>query len=167
MQLIDNFIDNKILPFTFRVSEEPMLYRELLQANKLFDDGMKLEGKIPGMRIRVGRAVLVFAILFHLFLVLPAMVILHKPMVEMDCHIAIIVSVLSTGFFFSIYFVFKEWLIDRMAKTRIEKAWKNHFTHFSYEAHHKEVTAIYSKAIEDEVPAKELQLYILNKLIAE
>ncbi|MEA3373100.1 MAG: hypothetical protein U9Q62_05340 [Campylobacterota bacterium] len=167
MQLIDNFIDNKILPFTFKVSEQPMLYRELLLANKLFDDGMKLEGKIPGMRIRVGRAVLVFALLFHIFLVFPAMVLFHTPMANMDCHVAIIVSVLSTGFFFSIYFVFKEWLIDRMAKTRIKKAWKNHFLHFDYDTHHKEVTAIYSKAVEDEVPHKELQLHILNKLIAE
>lgn len=167
MKMIQNFIDNIILPFTFRVSEEPMLYRELLLANKLFDDGMKLEGKIPGMRIRVGRAVLVFAILFHLFIILPGIIIFHTPLAKMDCHVAIVASVLFTGFFFSIYFVFKELLIDRMAKNRIKKAWHNHFPHFDYDLHHKEVTAIYSKAIEDEVPNKELQMYILNKLVAQ
>lgn len=167
MHIINNFIDNVILPFTFRVSDEPMLYRELLLANKLFDDGMKLEGKIPGMRIRVGRAVLVFAILFHLIIIVPATAIFHAPIAKLDCHVAIIASVIFTGFFFSMYFIFKEWLIDRMARSRIKAAWKNHFPHFDYKAHHKEVTAIYSKAIEDEIPNKELQLHILNKLVAQ
>lgn len=167
MQLIYDFIDNKILPFTFKVSDQPMLYRELLQANKLFDDGMKLEGKIPGMRISVGRAVLVFAILWHLIIILPATVIFHAPLAALDCHVAIIASVLFTGFFFSMYFVFKEWLIDRMASKRIQKAWKNHFPPFDYETHHKEVTAIYSKALDDGIPTKEMQLHILNRLIAQ
>jgi len=167
MQMIYNFIDNKILPFTFKISEQPMLYRELLLANKLFDDGMKLEGKIPGMRISVGRAILIFAVAWHLFLILPATALFHASLEKMDCHIAIVASVIFTGLFFSLYFVFKEWLIDRMALHRIKKAWKNHFAHFDYDAHHKEVTALYSKALEEEVPAKELQLYILNKLIAK
>jgi hypothetical protein len=167
MQLIYDFIDNKILPFTFRVSEEPMLYRELLLANKLFDDGMKLEGKIPGMRIRVGRAIFLFAAVWHLVLILPATAIFHASLEKLDCHIAIVASVIFTGFFFSIYFVFKEWLIDRMALHRIKGAWKNHFTHFDYDAHHKEVTALYSKALEEGIPVKEIQLYILNRLIAQ
>lgn len=167
MQAIYDFIDNKILPFTFKVSEQPMLYRELLLANKLFDDGMKLEGKIPGMRISVGRAVLVFALIWNILLILPATAIFHAPLADMDCHVAIIASVLFTGLFFSIYFVFKEWLIDRMALLRIRKAWKNHFPPFDYDAHHKEVTALYSQALEESVPAKEMQLYILNKLIAQ
>jgi len=167
MQPFYDFIDNKILPFTFKVSDQPMLYRELLQANKLFDDGMKLEGKIPGMRISVGRAVLVFAIVWHLFLILPTTVLFHAPLAKMDCHIAIIASVLFTGFFFSMYFVFKEWLIDRMALTRIQRAWKNHFPAFDYELHHKDVTAIYSKALDEGIPTKEMQLHILNKLITQ
>lgn len=167
MQVINRFIDNVILPFTFKVSDDPMLYRELLLANKLFDDGMKLEGKIPGMRIREGRAVTVFAIFFHLFIILPGIVIFHTPLAKMDCHLAIIASIIFTGFFFSIYFVFKEWLIDRMAKTRIKRAWKNHFPHFDYDAHHKELTTIYSQSIEEEVPHKELQMYIMNKLIQQ
>ncbi len=167
MSPINRFIDNIILPFTFKVTTEPMLFRELLIANKLFDDGMKLEGKVPGMRIRVGRAVTVFALIFHLFIIFPGIVIFHTPLAKMDCHFAIIASVMFTGFFFSVYFVFKEWLIDRMAKKHITTAWKNHFPHFEYKKYHQKLTAIYSQAVEEEIPHKELQMYIVNKLIAE
>jgi len=165
MIMLQNFIDKKMLPFMFKLSEQPMLYRELLKANKTFDDGLRLEGRIPGMRIRVGRTILVFALLWHLFFVVPGMGLFHEALVKMDCHLGIIIAVIFTGFFFASYFVFKEWVIERMASLQIRNAWKNHFAHFDYDLHHAEVTALYSKAIETEVPHKELQLYILNGLI--
>lgn len=165
--MLENLIDHKILPFIFKVSEQPMLYRELLNANKLYDDGMKLEGNVPGMRIRIGRTILVFALIWHIFFILPGMGLFHEGLTKMDCHLAIILAVVFTGFFFASYFVFKEWVIERMAQKQIRQAWKNHFAHFDYNLHHREVAAIYSKAIEDEVPHKELQLYILNRLIGD
>ena len=165
--MLQNFIDRKLLPFMFKLSEQPMLYRELLKANKTFDDGMRLEGRIPGMRVRVGRAILVFALLWHIFFILPGMGLFHHDLMKMDCHLAIILAVLFTGFFFASYFILKEWIIERMAELQIRNAWKNHFAHFDYDLHHMEVTALYSKAIEAEVPHKELQLYILNGLIGE
>jgi hypothetical protein len=167
MSIISRFIDDTILPFTFKVSDQPMLYKELLQANKLYDDGMKLEGKIPGMRIRVGRAILVFAIFWHLVFILPGVALIHLLLPYIDCHVAIILAVIFTALFFSVYFVFKEWLVDRMAQKRIRAAWKNQFPHFDYDTHHAEVTRLYSKALENEVPTKDLRLYILNHLVTE
>jgi len=163
--MLQHLIETKILPFIFKLSDQPMLYRELLQANKLYDDGMNLEGNIPGMRIRVGRTILVFALLWHIFFVVPGMGLFHDEMRRMDCHLAIILAVLFTGFFFAGYFVFKEWAIERMSQLLIRRAWKNHFTHFDYRLHHREVSALYSKALEEEIPHKNLQLYILNGLI--
>lgn len=165
--MIETFIHTTIIPLMFKLSEQPMLYRELLKANKTFDDGLKLEGRVPGMRIRVGRTIVIFAILWHIFFIVPGIALFHDELKAMDCHLGIILAVLFTGFFFGSYFVFKEWVIERMAEIQIKKAWKNHFAHFDYGKHHLEVTAIYSKAIEDEIPHKELQLYILNHLISD
>lgn len=165
--MLETIIDQKILPFMFKLSEQPMLYRELLKANKLYDDGLKLEGKVPGMKIRIGRTILIFAVLWHLFFVVPGMGLFHDELTKMDCHLAIVLAVLFTGFFFASYFVFKEWVIERMAQHQIRQAWKNHFAHFDYDLHHREVAALYSKAIEDEIPNKELQLYILNNMISD
>ena len=165
--MLDTLIENRLLPVMFKLSEEPMLYRELLHANRLYDQGYKLEGNISGMRIRVGRTILIFAILWHIAFILPGMALYHHELAKMDCHLGIILAVVFTGFFFSSYFVFKEWAIERMAQQQIRKAWKNHFTHFDYKLHHREVAALYSKALEDEIPTKELQLYILNNMIRD
>lgn len=165
-KLLD-IVDRHILPAVFKLSEQPMLYRELLKANKLYDDKMKLEGNIPGMRIRIGKTVLVFALLWHIFFIIPASAIFHIPLAKLDCHLSIILAVVVTGFFFATYFMFKEFLIDRMTQKRIREAWKNHFTHFDYSLHHQEVSDLYAKALENDIPAKEMQLYILNNIIAK
>ena len=166
-QTILNIVDQKILPYIFKVSEQPMLYRELLKANKLYDDKMRLEGNVPGMRIRIGRAILIYAVLWHIFFIIPASAIFHIPLAKLDCHLSIILAVVVTGFFFATYFMFKEWVIDRMTLKRIKEAWSNHFTHFDYNLHHQEVSELYADALDHDVPSKEMQLYILNKLVGE
>lgn len=166
-QKLFDLVDEKILPYVFKLSEQPMLYRELLKANKLYDDKMRLEGNVPGMRIRIGRAVLVFAVIWHVLFVIPASIIFHIPLAKLDCHLSIILAVVVTGFFFATYFMFKELLIDRMSQKRIKEAWKNHFTHFDYDLHHQEVSDLYAKALENDIPAKEMQLYILNNIISK
>jgi hypothetical protein len=164
---MDDFIDRKILPYVFHLSEQPMLFKELLQANKLYNDGMRLEGNMPGFRIRIGRTILLFLLLWHLFFIIPGSLIFHTQLAKIDCHLLIIFAVIFTGFFFGSYALFKSWLIDRMSKKIIKKAWQNHYPHFSYELHSKEVSALYSEALEKEIPSKEIQLYILNRMIAE
>ncbi len=165
-QKIDDFIKQTILPFVFKTSEQPMLFRELLQANKMFDDDMKLEGRVPGFRIRIGRTILVFIILWHIILA-PVSLLFHLQLAKVDCHLLIIFAVIFTGLFFATYAMFKEWLIDIMAEKHIRAAWKNHFPHFVYDTHHREVTKLYSEAIEKEIPSKEMYLYILNNMISE
>ncbi|MCJ7765825.1 MAG: hypothetical protein MUP09_07790, partial [Thiovulaceae bacterium] len=68
MNIILNFIDKVIVPFVFTTNNEPLLFRELLKANKMYDDGLNLAGKIPGTRISVGRNILVFVIICNIFL---------------------------------------------------------------------------------------------------
>jgi len=160
------FIDKTIIPFVTRSNDQPLLLRELLEINKSHDDGLKLEGKIPGLKLRIGRTILVFLILWNLIL-LPMSLLFHKELAQIDCHLLIILSIFFTGMFFGTYMMFKEWLVDRMAVQRIREAWLNHFPHFAYDKHHLEVTGIYREALEKDVPHKELYLFIMNKLAAE
>ena len=165
-QKLDNFINQTILPFVFKTSEQPMLFRELLQTSKMYDDDMKLEGRVPGFRIRIGRTILVFIVLWHIALI-PVSLLFHLQLAKVDCHLLIIFAVIFTGLFFATYAMFKEWLIDIMAEKHIRAAWKNHFPHFDYESHHREVTNLYSEAIEKEISSKDMYLYILNNMISE
>ncbi|MBD3798380.1 hypothetical protein [Sulfuricurvum sp.] len=158
------FTDEKIIPYVFSLSEEPMLLRDLLKTNKMYQDGLKLEGKIPGFRLSIGRSYLVFIALWHLIL-LPASAIFHTVLAKIDCHLLIVMAVLFTGMFFATYAIFKEYLIDTVALKIIKNGWVNHFPHFDYELHAKEVAKIYSEALDKEIPHKNLQLYILDNLV--
>lgn len=157
-------MDEKIIPYVFTLSDAPMLFRDLLQTNKMYQDGLKLEGKIPGFRMSIGRSYIVFIVLWHLIL-LPSSAIFHTALAKIDCHLLIIMAILFTGMFFASYAIFKEYLIDSVALKIIKKGWVNHFPHFDYNLHAKEVAKIYSEALDKEIPHKNLQLYILDRLV--
>lgn len=156
--------DEKIIPYVFSLSDGPMLFRDLLKTNKMYQEGLKLEGKIPGFRLSIGRSYLVFIAIWHLIL-LPSSAIFHKVLAKIDCHLLILMAILFTGMFFATYAIFKEYLIDTVALKIIKSAWENHFPHFDYDLHAKEVAKIYSEALEKEIPHKNMQLYILDRLV--
>jgi hypothetical protein len=155
-----------VVPYVFTNNDEPLLFRELLKANKMYDDGLNLEGKIPGTRIRIGRNILVFLFIWNLF-ILPVSGLFHHELAKVDCHLLIISAIIFTGLFFATYSIFKSWMIDRVALKVIKEAWVNHYPHFSYEKHHKQVSRLYGKALDKELPTKDIQLYILDHMIEE
>ena len=161
---IRRFTDTVMIPYIFTLSDGPMLFRDLLKTNKMYQEGLKLEGKSPGFRLSIGKSYLMFIVLWHLIL-LPASALFHTVLAKIDCHLLIVMAVLFTGMFFATYAIFKEYLIDTVALQIIKKGWENHFPHFDYELHAKEVAKIYSEAIEKEIPHKNMQLYILDRLV--
>ncbi|MDD5118054.1 MAG: hypothetical protein PHP90_05635 [Sulfuricurvum sp.] len=161
---IRTFTDEKIIPYVFTLSDGPMLFRDLLKTNKMYQDGLKLEGKIPGFRLSTGRSFLVFIGLWNL-IILPIAIAFHPLLAKIDCHLLIIMAILFTGMFFATYALYKEYLIDTVALKIIKSAWENHFPHFDYDLHAKEVAKIYSEALDKEIPHKNMQLYILDKLV--
>lgn len=165
MMSLNTIIDTKLLPYIFKVSDQPMLFEELLHANKIYQDGMSLEGTIQSYRMRIGRAYLVYLILWHLIFGIPAG-IFHKYLATIDCHLLILLAVLFTGLFFAIFSIFSEWLHEKMALQMIKKAWKNHFPHFKYDLHAREVATIYNRALQEEVHHKDMRLYIFNNMVA-
>ncbi|MCX6074797.1 MAG: hypothetical protein NTY39_10790 [Campylobacterales bacterium] len=157
-------MDEKIIPYVFTLSDSPMLFRDLLRTNKMYQDGLKLEGNIPGFRFSVGKSYIVFIALWHIIMLPPA-ALFHAKLIKIDCHLLIIMAVLFTGMFFAMYAIYKEYLIDLVAHQILKRGWENHFPHFDYDLHAGDVAKIYSEALEKEIPHKELQLYILEKLV--
>ncbi|HEX5710796.1 MAG TPA: hypothetical protein VFX68_05565 [Sulfuricurvum sp.] len=160
----NRIMDEKIIPYVFTQSDAPLLFRDLLKTNKMYQDGLKLEGNVPGFRFSVGKSYIVFILLWHIAMLPPA-ILFHAKLAKVDCHLLIIMAVLFTGMFFAMYAIFKEYLIDTVAHQILKRGWENHFPHFNYYLHAKEVAHIYSDALEKEIPNKELQLYILEKLV--
>lgn len=163
---INRIMDEKIIPYVFTLSDSPMLFRDLLRTNKMYQEGLKLEGNIPGFRFSVGKSYIVFIALWHIVM-LPLAFLFHKALAKIDCHLLIIMAVVFTGMFFAMYAIFKEYLIDTVAHTILKRGWENHFPRFDYTLHAKDVAKIYSEALEKEIAHKEMPLYILEKLVEE
>ena len=161
---IITFTHDKILPFVFKISEQPMLFKELMHANKIYNDGMNLEYNMKGFRTRLGRMYFVYFTLVIL-LATPPSVIFHTQLAKIDCHALIILSIIFTILLFSSFTLFKSWLIEQVSKKLIQGAWKNHFPHFDYFKNSQKVSNIYAEAIESGIQNKDLQRYIITKMV--
>jgi len=161
---LTNLIDTKILPFVFKISNQPMLFKELMHANKIYNDGMNLEYNMKGFRVRLARIYFVYFSLV-LFISTPLSFAFHTQLAKIDCHALIISSIVFTIFLFLGFTLFKSWLIEQVSIQIIMKAWKNHFPHFDYTKNSQKVSAIYAQALEHGIQNKDLQRHIITKMV--
>ena len=159
IEKLKQFIIKKI----YFISKQPIKLHELLEANQLFLEGMKLDGTKLGFRLRLGRAYIVFLILAHI-VILPFALILHGFFIILDCHASILLAIFFTAWLFGIFSFFKEWTRDYVTKQRIKQMWELHFPHFPYDEYNKEINDIYTQAIKDDIKNSELEMYILDQL---
>ena len=152
-----------LISYIYNISKQPVKLNELLQANAIFNEGMKIDGTKLGFRLRTGRAYIAFLILAHL-IILPLALGTHKLFALLDCHASIIVAVIFTAFLFGLFSCFKEWTRDIVTQSRIKDMWHIHFPHFPYDEFNKEVSKIYEQSIIDDVKPIDLERYILDNL---
>jgi hypothetical protein len=133
-------------------------------ANKLQIDGMHLDGKKLGFRLRIGRSYLVFLLLVHIFII-PGAVLTHSLFIHLNCHVSILVAIFFTAVIFISFGLFKEWLEDEISIKLIKKAWNMHFSYFPYDEYHLKVNEIYNKAILEDIPKNDLEKYIFDHLV--
>ncbi|WP_201351820.1 hypothetical protein [Hydrogenimonas urashimensis] len=164
--MIEKLIDEKLLPFLYTQPKHPMRFNELMKANKLLVDNMPLEGQIPGVKLRLGRAYLFMIVVWNIVLI-PLALLFHKLLAKIDCHIAIILAVFFTLFFFGVLQIFKQWTMEKMAEKMIKKAWEIHFPYYDYGTYHTKVAKFYDDAIERGVTGANLEMYIMNALSLE
>ena len=155
----------KIIFYIYKISKQPVKLDKLLEANMLFQEGMKLDGTKLGFRLKVGRAYMVFLALAHI-VILPLGFVLHKLFEKIDCHASILLTIFFTVLLFGFFNFFKEWTRDCITKQRIKQMWSLHFPHFPFEEFSNDVANIYDKALKEEVKHTDLERYILDKLSA-
>ena len=160
--MIEN-IKLKIISYIYNISKQPVKLNQLLNANMLFNEGMKLDGTKLGFRLKLGRAYMVFLMLAHLIIV-PIALLTHNLFRILDCHASIVLAVFFTALLFGIFSFFKEWTRDCVTKQRIKQMWSLHFPHFPYDEYNKEVSDIYEESLDQEVKQSDLERFILDKL---
>ena len=160
---MNRLVDRYILPYVFKVTPTPLRFKELLVANRVFQEGMNFENSIHGFKMRLGRTYFVF-FLSWLLMLIPVSALLHSFLAEMNTHVLIILTALLTGAFFITFSMFREYLIDKMALKIIEKAWERHLALFEFSQYAKKVATFYGEAVEDEIAIGDLQRFIFDKL---
>ena len=156
-------IFNRLLEYIYATSKQPILLKDMLVASRQFYYGMEVDSSRLGFRLRLTRAYFAYIILVLLVLV-PVSLATHKTLAKIDTHISIIGGMIITALIFMGFNYFKDIIKNEMVKISLKKAWKLHFPFFSYDEYGKKINTIFEDAMRDEIPKKELQKYILDKL---
>lgn len=156
-------IFNRLLEYIYATSKQPILLKDMLVASRQFYYGMEVDSSRLGFRLRLTRAYFAYIILVLLVLV-PVSLATHKTLAKIDPHISIIGGMIITALIFMGFNYFKDIIKNEMVKISLKKAWKLHFPFFSYDEYGKKINTIFEDAMRDEIPKKELQKYILDKL---
>ena len=155
---------DKILGIMFHVSDKPVLFRDLLEANAEFNDGMLVDPAKLNFRFNYGRSYAIFGV-FALVFVMFAIAVTHLLFTKIDFHFSIIFTVLLTSAVFIGFDCFKAWGRRELTGELIKKAWANHFLYFPYEKYSKPVEKIYNEALKNDIARKDLEQYVLNKIV--
>ncbi len=155
-----------LISHIYKVSNCPVLYKDLLRANLLYNEGMYVDPGILNFRKNLFRAYLDYGIICFI-IITPILLLTHTLFTRIDFHISIIGTIVITSCVFMGFSVFNVWIRRAITKKLIQEAWKNHFPYFPYEKYSQKVEALYAKALKEEVVKKDLEEYIMNGLIEE
>lgn len=154
-----------ILNNMFIVSKQPVLFRDLLEANCLFNEGMLIDGAKLNFRFRHSKTYQIYAAIC-LVILLPLLIITHHFLAKADAHISILATTIVTSIVFIGFDMFKVWARKEMSGELIKRAWNVHFPYFTYEKYSTRVEEIYNEAIKNDISKKDLEQYVLEKLIS-
>jgi len=155
---------DKILNFCFSVSKQPVLLKDLLVANVQHNEKMHVDAAKLGFRLHIGKAYLVYILLVSI-IAIPLALVTHTLFAKIDMHASIVASVIFTAIIFIWFNFFRIWIKDKMASKVIRKAWSIHFPYFAYDEYRYKIEEIFHKAMKEEVQKKDLEKYILDKLV--
>lgn len=149
----------------FIVSKQPVLFKDLLEANCLFNEGMLVDPAKLNFRFRYGRLYIAYGIICFAMLAI-AIIILHNLFEKIDFHYSIIGTMVMTSIVFIGFDYFKVRARKSISKELIKKAWKMHFPYFPYDKYSQKIEIIYNEAMKNEISRKELEKYVLDKLVS-
>ena len=158
-----NFKDFSI-NFIFKFSDQPILAKDLLEANALFNEGMLVDPAKLNFNFKTLNSYIYFGVCC-LFILTPLLLLTHYIFTKLDFHISIISSVLVTACIFIAYDIFKIYARKIVSKRLIKKAWALHFPYFAYEKYSKMAGEFYKEALKQESSRLNLEQYVLDKII--
>lgn len=159
-------LKDKIVSSMFVISKKPVLFRDLLEANAMFNEGMLVDPSKLNFRFLYGKSYVIFGF-FCLSVLAPFFLITHRYFTKINVHFSIILTILITSFIFIFFDVFKAWARKELTKRLIKEAWKLHFPYFPYEKYSSKVELIYNEALQKKIQRTNLEQYVLDRIVKE
>ena len=159
-------IKEKIIDYVYILSNQPVIFKDLLSANSHYNEKMYVDPGKLGFRRNLIRAYIAYFTL-SAFIIIPLIGVTHYFLKHMNFHFSVLGAVFVTSAVFVGFDFFKSWIRDAITLKLIKKAWLVHFPFFAYEKYSKKVEKIYNESQKSEVSKKDLQLYVMDKLVEE
>ena len=156
-------LKQKMLDYVFITAKQPVLLKDLLVANRQFNEGMDVDASRLGFKLSLTKAYILYTSII-LGVLVPLSFLTHKELAKIDSHISIIGAVVITAAIFIGFNYFKDWLICTISKNTIRKAWAIHFPFFPYNEYSTKIEEIFEQSLKDEITKKDLEKYILDNL---
>lgn len=156
-------LKDKLLDYIYIVSQQPILLRDLLIANRQYNEGMHVDPAKLGFRLRLARAYLVYVGII-LAILIPLSAITHTSLANIDSHISIVGAMLITASIFIGFNFFRSKMRDTITLAQIKRSWKLHFPFFPYEEYSERIEEIFEQSLKDEISKRDLEKYILDNL---
>ncbi len=159
-------IKERIIDYIYTVSTQPVIFKDLLSANSHYNEKMYVDPGKLGFRKSIVRAYIVYLIISAL-VVITLIGLTHYLLKSMNFHFSILGSIIVTSGVFIGFDFFKAWIRDAITLKLIKRAWLVHFPYFSYDKYSKKVEEIYNESLKNEVSKKDLELFVMDKLVAD
>ena len=153
-----------VLQKMFHVSKKPVLFRDLLEANAEFNEGMLVDPAKLNFKFNYGKSYILFGI-FAFIILVPTILLTHAFFAKIDVHLSLLAVIIATSAVFIGFDCFKAWARKELTHELIKKAWENHFLYFPYEKYSEIVEQIYDEAVKNEISKRDLEKYVLDKLV--
>lgn len=153
-----------LLNALFKISDYPVLFRDLLEANALFNEGMLVDPAKLHYKFKSFNAYALYTLLCAFVLGL-LLLITHYGFTKIDVHFSLFGTIIATSLVFIGFDFCKSYARKIISQRQIQKAWAVHFPHFSYEKYSKIVAEIYKEALKKEIPKHALENYILEQIV--
>lgn len=153
-----------LLNALFKISDYPVLFRDLLEANALFNEGMLVDPAKLHYKFKPFNTYAIYTLLCILVLGI-LLIITHYGLTKIDVHFSVISTAIITSLVFIGFDFFKGYARKLISKKQIQRSWMLHFPHFTYEKYSKIVAEIYKEALKKEIPKHALESYVLEQII--
>ena len=101
-KVFDNFIKYRLLPFLFISSRHLLRFDELLEANLYHEDGLLVDPRKLGLRLKLTKAYITYLFLINIA-ILPILGIFHNNLIGLNCHVSILLVMVITWLFFALF----------------------------------------------------------------